>query len=203
MECSDKTKITASSNSSPKEQQYYYSSQSSSSGRIPVTHKVINNLVITPCAACKILRRRCIPDKCVLAPYFPPTEPLKFTIAHRVFGASNIIKLLQELPEYQRADAVSSLVYEANARIRDPIYGSAGTICHLQKQISDLQVELAKAQAKLINLHCQQTNLTAFICKEMTTQTDQQQSISPLSFDNENLFLNDTSFDADWEPLWT
>ena len=51
-------------------------------------------VVISPCAACKILRRRCA-DKCVLAPYFPPTEPAKFTIAHRVFGASNIIKFLQ------------------------------------------------------------------------------------------------------------
>lgn len=53
-------------------------------------------VVLSPCAACKILRRRCV-DKCVLAPYFPPTEPLKFTIAHRVFGASNIIKFLQVL----------------------------------------------------------------------------------------------------------
>ncbi|MBA0739937.1 hypothetical protein Gogos_013162, partial [Gossypium gossypioides] len=51
-------------------------------------------VVISPCAACKILRRRCA-DKCVLAPYFPPTDPAKFTIAHRVFGASNIIKFLQ------------------------------------------------------------------------------------------------------------
>jgi hypothetical protein len=50
--------------------------------------------VVSPCAACKILRRRCV-EKCVLAPYFPPTDPLKFTIAHRVFGASNIIKFLQ------------------------------------------------------------------------------------------------------------
>ncbi|KAI3411364.1 uncharacterized protein J3R85_018079 [Psidium guajava] len=52
-------------------------------------------VIISPCAACKILRRRCAVEKCVLAPYFPPTEPAKFTIAHRVFGASNIIKLLQ------------------------------------------------------------------------------------------------------------
>ncbi|MBA0569059.1 hypothetical protein Golob_006517, partial [Gossypium lobatum] len=51
-------------------------------------------VVLSPCAACKILRRRCV-EKCVLAPYFPPTEPYKFTIAHRVFGASNIIKSLQ------------------------------------------------------------------------------------------------------------
>jgi hypothetical protein len=51
-------------------------------------------VVLSPCAACKILRRRCV-DRCVLAPYFPPTEPHKFATAHRVFGASNIIKLLQ------------------------------------------------------------------------------------------------------------
>ncbi|OAP07661.1 hypothetical protein AXX17_AT2G24570 [Arabidopsis thaliana] len=55
-------------------------------------------VVLSPCAACKILRRRCA-DKCVLAPYFPPTDPAKFTIAHRVFGASNIIKFLQILRE--------------------------------------------------------------------------------------------------------
>lgn len=55
-----------------------------------------HNVVQSPCAACKILRRRCV-EKCVLAPYFPPTDPLKFTIAHRVFGAANIIKFLQVL----------------------------------------------------------------------------------------------------------
>ena len=77
-------------------------------------------VVMSPCAACKILRRRCV-DRCVLAPYFPPTDPHKFATAHRVFGASNIIKLLQDLPEEQRADAVSSMVYEAEARLRDPV----------------------------------------------------------------------------------
>ena len=50
-----------------------------------------------PCAACKILRRRCT-DKGMLAPYFPPTETLKFIIAHKVFGASNIVKSLQVIP---------------------------------------------------------------------------------------------------------
>ena len=47
-----------------------------------------------PCAACKVLRRRCT-DTCSLAPYFPPSEQLKFVIAHKVFGASNIVKALQ------------------------------------------------------------------------------------------------------------
>lgn len=71
-------------------------SPSSSSQAIPAHPTAV---VVSPCAACKILRRRCA-DKCVLAPYFPPTEPLKFTIAHRVFGASNIIKFLQVILIY-------------------------------------------------------------------------------------------------------
>ncbi|KAG6518612.1 LOB domain-containing protein 11-like [Zingiber officinale] len=111
-----------------------------------------------PCAACKVLRRRCS-DKCVLAPYFPPAELLNFATAHRVFGASNIIKLLQELPEGQRADAVSSMVYEAAARVRDPIYGCAGAICLLQKQVEGLQAELAQAHAELLKLQAQHKSL--------------------------------------------
>uniref|UniRef100_A0A0A0KY54 LOB domain-containing protein n=1 Tax=Cucumis sativus TaxID=3659 RepID=A0A0A0KY54_CUCSA len=33
-------------------------------------------------------------EKCMLTPYFPPSKPLKFIIAHCIFGTSNIIKLL-------------------------------------------------------------------------------------------------------------
>ncbi|RVW60831.1 LOB domain-containing protein 11 [Vitis vinifera] len=109
----------------------------------------------SPCAACKVLRRRCT-DTCFLAPYFPPSEQLKFVIAHKVFGASNIVKALQELPESKRADAVSSMVYEANVRIHDPVYGCAGAISKLQKQLNDLQAELAVTQAELLIMQCQQ-----------------------------------------------
>ncbi|KAL6865381.1 hypothetical protein ACP4OV_016532 [Aristida adscensionis] len=123
-------------------------------------------VVLSPCAACKILRRRCV-DRCVLAPYFPPTEPHKFATAHRVFGASNIIKLLQELPEEQRADAVSSMVYEASARIRDPVYGSAGAIWQLQKQVNDLRAQLARAHAELAGARAQHAHLLALLCVEV------------------------------------
>ncbi|ESW15668.1 hypothetical protein PHAVU_007G092000 [Phaseolus vulgaris] len=158
-------------------------------------------VVVSPCAACKILRRRCV-EKCVLAPYFPPTDPLKFTIAHRVFGASNIIKFLQELPESQRADAVSSMVYEANARIRDPVYGCAGAICQLQKQVSELQAQLAKAQAELVNMQCQQANLVALICMEMS-QSQEQHVVQPQPLVDMSCFIEDNTFGTAWEPLWT
>ena len=50
--------------------------------------------VASPCAACKLLRRRCAED-CVFAPYFPADEPQKFASVHKVFGASNVNKMLQ------------------------------------------------------------------------------------------------------------
>lgn len=48
---------------------------------------------ITPCAACKLLRRRCAED-CPFVPYFSPHEPFKFAAVHKIFGASNVSKLL-------------------------------------------------------------------------------------------------------------
>uniref|UniRef100_A0A0E0CCL8 LOB domain-containing protein n=1 Tax=Oryza meridionalis TaxID=40149 RepID=A0A0E0CCL8_9ORYZ len=79
----------------------------------------------SPCASCKLLRRRCTKD-CIFAPFFPADDPHKFAIVHKVFGASNVSKMLQELPAQQQGDAVSSLVYEANDRMRDPVYGCVG-----------------------------------------------------------------------------
>ncbi|KAK4764068.1 hypothetical protein SAY87_013506 [Trapa incisa] len=119
-------------------------------------------MITSPCAACKILRRKCS-DKCIMAPYFPPTEPAKFTVIHRIFGASNVTKYLKELPESHRADAVSAMAYEASARIRDPVYGSAGFICMLQKQVNELQAELARAQAEISSMRLQQAHLRDLI----------------------------------------
>ncbi|EOY17684.1 hypothetical protein QUC31_006794 [Theobroma cacao] len=109
----------------------------------------------SPCASCKLLRRRCAKD-CIFAPYFPSDDPHKFAIVHKVFGASNVSKMLQELPVQQRADAVSSLVYEANARVRDPVYGCVGAISYLQNQVSQLQMQLAVAQAEILCIQMQQ-----------------------------------------------
>ncbi|XAR67276.1 hypothetical protein NMG60_11001968 [Bertholletia excelsa] len=109
----------------------------------------------SPCAACKLLRRRCAQD-CVFAPYFPADEPQKFASVHKVFGASNVNKMLQELPVHQRGDAVNSMVYEANARVRDPVYGCVGAISSLQHQIDILQAQLALAQAEVVHMRMRQ-----------------------------------------------
>ncbi|XP_028804858.1 LOB domain-containing protein 12-like [Neltuma alba] len=109
----------------------------------------------SPCASCKLLRRRCTKE-CIFAPYFPSDDPQKFAIVHKVFGASNVSKMLQDLPVHQRADAVSSLVYEANARVRDPVYGCVGAISYLQGQVSQLKMQLAMAQTEIMCIQMQQ-----------------------------------------------
>ncbi|KAE8667491.1 LOB domain-containing protein 4 [Hibiscus syriacus] len=60
----------------------------------------------SPCGSCKLLRRRRAKD-CIFAPYFPSHDPPKFAIVHKVFGARNVSKMLQELAIEQRADAVA------------------------------------------------------------------------------------------------
>ncbi|CAL5424754.1 unnamed protein product [Camellia sinensis] len=102
---------------------------------------------IMPCAACKFLRRRCT-NSCILLPYFPPSEPEKFVAVHKVFGASNVCKMLQEVPVDDREDAVTSMVYEAKARLRDPVYGCVAFVSSLQSQVFQLQSELNAALAE-------------------------------------------------------
>lgn len=102
----------------------------------------------SPCAACKFLRRKCT-QECVFAPYFPPDQPQKFAYVHKVFGASNVAKLLNELASNHREDAVNSLFYEAEARLRDPVYGCVGLISILQHRLKQLQQDLENAKKEL------------------------------------------------------
>ncbi|PON43840.1 Lateral organ boundaries domain containing protein [Trema orientale] len=116
----------------------------------------------SPCAACKFLRRKCQPE-CVFAPYFPPDQPQKFANVHKVFGASNVTKLLNELLPSQREDAVNSLAYEADMRLRDPVYGCVGVISLLQHQLRQLQMDLSCAKSELSNVNSERVSLIGFI----------------------------------------
>lgn len=88
------------------------------------------------CGACKFLRRKCT-SECVFAPYFCYDQAAShFAAVHKVFGASNVSKLLHHLPVQTRADAAVTISYEALARIRDPIYGCVAHIFALQEQVT-------------------------------------------------------------------
>ncbi|KAK7245380.1 hypothetical protein RIF29_40220 [Crotalaria pallida] len=103
----------------------------------------------SPCGACKFLRRKCAPD-CIFAPYFCSEQgPARFAAIHKVFGASNVSKLLLHIPAHDRCEAVVTIAYEAQARIRDPVYGCVSHIFALQQQVACLQAQLMQVKAQL------------------------------------------------------
>ncbi|XP_076926809.1 LOB domain-containing protein CRL1-like [Bidens hawaiensis] len=102
----------------------------------------------SPCGACKFLRRKCVRG-CVFAPYFCHEQgPAHFAAIHRVFGASNVSKLLAHLPVSGRYEAAITIAYEAQARLQDPIYGCVSHIFALQQQVVSLQSQLASLKAQ-------------------------------------------------------
>ncbi|KAG6783826.1 hypothetical protein POTOM_009501 [Populus tomentosa] len=97
----------------------------------------------SPCGACKFLRRKCVRG-CVFAPYFCHDQGAQhFSAIHKVFGASNVSKLLAHLPVSDRSEAAVTISYEAQARLQDPIYGCVSHIFALQQQVVNLQAQLA------------------------------------------------------------
>ncbi|GAB4844371.1 LOB domain-containing protein 18 [Ancistrocladus abbreviatus] len=105
-----------------------------------------------PCGACKFLRRKCVAG-CIFAPYFDSEQgAAHFAAVHKVFGASNVSKLLHHIPVHKRMDAVVTICYEAQARLRDPVYGCVAHIFALQQQVVNLQAELSYLQAHLATL---------------------------------------------------
>ncbi|KAK3411183.1 hypothetical protein EUGRSUZ_J03160 [Eucalyptus grandis] len=103
----------------------------------------------TICAACKYLRRKC-PQDCILAPYFPSSNPQRFACVHKIFGASNVTKMLQQVPGHLRAEAAECISYEATARVQDPVYGCVGIITQLQQQITQIHSEIMKIKGEMV-----------------------------------------------------
>ncbi|KAI0501268.1 hypothetical protein KFK09_016212 [Dendrobium nobile] len=108
--------------------------------------------VTAPCGACKFLRRKCV-SGCVFAAHFGSEQgaPARFAAVHKLFGASNVSKLLKLVPPAHRHDAVVTVCYEAQARICDPVLGCVATILALHHQVVQLQSELSIVQSQLIN----------------------------------------------------
>ncbi|KAJ8771870.1 hypothetical protein K2173_027047 [Erythroxylum novogranatense] len=116
------------------------------------------------CAACKHQRRRCT-SECVLAPYFPADQTEMFRNAHKLFGVSNIVKILRNVDNSQKAEAMTSIICQANIRDRYPVHGCLGMINHLRYQIWQAEEELRAVLAQL----------------EMYRQLHQQQHISSIA----------------------
>ncbi|XP_073119825.1 LOB domain-containing protein 23-like [Henckelia pumila] len=110
----------------------------------------------TRCAACRHLRRRC-PSDCIFSPYFPSNDSKRFRCIHKIYGASNVGKMLQELPMNRRTEAADSLCYEAYCRLKDPVYGCVGIITILWEQIHNVHCQLARIQAEIAAIRARST----------------------------------------------
>ncbi|RWW02096.1 hypothetical protein GW17_00034829 [Ensete ventricosum] len=136
-----------------------------------------------PCAACRTLHRKC-DHGCLLAPYFPADESDKFASVHKVFGASNVVKMLrvrvcpllvclllgstvmmamavQVVKEGMKEDAIKSMVYEAHARLQDPVYGCAGIVLCLQRCVEELQGQLRPVHEQVLEAQLQRDQLVS------------------------------------------
>ncbi|KAF8011581.1 hypothetical protein BT93_J2003 [Corymbia citriodora subsp. variegata] len=93
------------------------------------------------CAACKYQRRKCEPN-CLLAPYFPYDRQHQFLNAHKLFGVSNITKVIKNLAPHEKDEAMRTIIYQSDARAHDPVLGCYRIIRDLHRQIEFCQAEL-------------------------------------------------------------
>ncbi|XP_057976115.1 LOB domain-containing protein 7-like [Malania oleifera] len=96
------------------------------------------------CAACKHQRRKCVPD-CMLAPFFPHYRHQEFLNAHRLFGVSNIIKIIRHMSLPDRRIAMRTIMYQSDARAADPVGGCLQIVHNLHHRI-----QLATAELRLV-----------------------------------------------------
>lgn len=100
------------------------------------------------CAACKHQRKRCT-EGCILAPYFPAHRSREFQAVHKLFGVSNVTKIVKNLKEEDRKMAVDSLVWEASCRQKDPVLGPYG---EYRKVFDELNMYRGQNQNQLMQL---------------------------------------------------
>ncbi|PRQ25911.1 putative transcription factor AS2-LOB family [Rosa chinensis] len=144
----------------------------------------------SPCGACKFLRRKCARG-CIFAPYFCDEQgATHFAAIHKVFGASNVSKLLSQLPVNDRCRAALTISYEAQARVQDPVYGCVSHIFALQQQVLNLQAQLASAKEQAAKSYStgsdNSMNPSWLQYSENLNMTNQQQ---PISFGNDENFM--------------
>ncbi|XP_027918054.1 LOB domain-containing protein 27-like [Vigna unguiculata] len=123
------------------------------------------------CAACKHQRRKCT-SECLLAPYFPADQPKVFLNVHRLFGVSNIVKILKILDPNQKKIAMDSIIIQANYRDKYPVNGCWEEICRLQYQIWVAEEELHAVYQQLQICRQQQHHQPPSMPDDVTSQLE-------------------------------
>lgn len=100
------------------------------------------------CAACKYVKRKCN-ECCLLSPYFPVERMADLEAAHRVFGISNMNKMIKRLQVQDRDKAAKSLLWEALIWKQDPVNGPLGQYWKLERENQFLKNQLNLQQQVL------------------------------------------------------
>lgn len=107
-----------------------------------------NNGLPPACASCKQQRKKC-DQACDMAPYFPANRFQEFQHAHKLFGMSNIVKLMHYVEPHQKRDTAESILMEARLRAEDPASGCLGIVKDLTSQIKSCEDELNAVNQQL------------------------------------------------------
>ncbi|KAG2260251.1 hypothetical protein Bca52824_079545 [Brassica carinata] len=86
------------------------------------------------CASCKHQRKKCN-NECILSPYFPARKSKEFQAVHKVFGVSNVQKMVRTVREEDRTKLSESLTWEALWRQKDPVLGSYGEYRRISEEL--------------------------------------------------------------------
>ncbi|KAI4341113.1 hypothetical protein MLD38_025875 [Melastoma candidum] len=104
-----------------------------------------------PCAACKNARARC-DEYCILAPYFPAEREREYLVVHRVFGTSNMTRMILRISESDRNLLVESLVREAFTRQSHPVLGMYGEYARVSHELHYWKDLAQKKAAQILQM---------------------------------------------------
>ncbi|XP_024533779.1 LOB domain-containing protein 22 [Selaginella moellendorffii] len=152
---------------------------------------------VQACAACRFQRRRCSPA-CPLAKYFPASENQRFMNCKKLFGVSNMLRLLNQVLVKDRDETMQSLMFEADVREQDPVHGCMGIICMLEQQLDKLRRELAVVREQLRFFQAQEQQQQHNHNHHLRHQQQQQQQEVPGVIDHHGLInlMSSTNVDG-------
>ncbi|KAL2548519.1 LOB domain-containing protein 22-like [Forsythia ovata] len=140
------------------------------------------------CAACKYQRRKCSPS-CSLAPYFPADRQKDFLNTQKLFGVSNIKKILKNVKQNDKETAMKSMIYQANMRAIHPVGGCCHVIRELESHINFYKAELDFVRRQIA------------ICRAQALQDEIQKlgSCQKLGFDSQQVQVVEDGMVTTWE----